>query len=257
MKQIKNNQFTFFTILILFSSSCINSEKNKVLTILNEDSSYQKGAVFKDSIFHGIVKYYDKENKNTGYANFKYGIKNGPSVLYFKSGIISDSLNYVNGLENGFGFKYDSSGKLSFKSFYFQGLNVGHVISYDVNGKIKEYYFNSFEKKLLFSIKQLSDSIFDQQGEEINALVYRSYEQREEKVTLFLYILNPPFYSNHYEIAIFDKNKKIISSKKIETNQCFYEQQIEQLPDGYTYGVVMHKFNSYKHKDDLVIKLIE
>lgn len=257
MKEIKYSQFTFLAILIFFSSSCTKSEKNKVLTVVNEDSSYQKGEVFKDSIFNGIVKYYDKEDKNTGYATFKYGIKTGPGVLYSKLGVISDSLNYVNGLENGFGFKYDSSGKLLFKSFYFQGLSVGHVISYDGAGKIKEYYFNSFERKLLYSVKQLSDSLFEEQAEEINATTYRRYDQKEDKLMLFLYILNPPYHQNHYEIAIFDKNKKVISSKEIVTNECFYEQQLEELPNENTYGVILHKFNSYKHKDDLIIKLIQ
>jgi len=251
------NKFVFLAILIFFSSSCDKSEKNKVLTIVNDDYSYQTGEVFKDSIFNGVVKYFDKEDKNTGYATYKFGIKNGPGVLYSKFGFISDSLNYFNGLENGFAFKYDSSGKLLFKSFYFQGLSVGHVISYNGDGKIKEYYFNSFERKLLYSIKQLSDSIFEEKGEEINAITFRKYDQKEDKLMLFLYILNSPYYKNHFEIGIFDKNKKVISSKEIVTNECFYEQELERLPPEETYGVILHKFNSYKQRDDLIIKLIQ
>ena len=257
MKKININLLAFFASLILMSSSCVDSEKNEVLLIFNKDSSYQKGSIFNDSLYHGVVNLYDKKNKNIGYTNFKYGLKNGPSVLYFDSGIISDSVNYINGLKNGYEFKYDSSGKLLFNCYYHQGLKLGHVIKYDVNGKISEYHFNGFEKRLLYSITQLSDSVFEERGEEINAIVYRTYEQNIEKVMLFLYILNPPYYKNHYEIAIFDTNKKMISSKKIISDHCFYEQELALLPRGNTYGIVMHKFNSYKLKDDLVIKLIQ
>lgn len=257
MIHIKNYHSGYFIFILLVFASCKNFEKNKLIRINDEDGSYMEGEVIKDSIFHGVVKHFDNENNNIGYSNFKYGLKNGPSLAYFKSGIISDSVNYINGLENGFGYKYDSTGRLNFKSFYYHGMPIGHVFNYDEYGNVKEYHFNNFEKKRIYSIKILSDSTFQENGEEINASIYSRYEHGKLEYVVFLYLLNPPFYKNYYEIAVFNKNKKVIFSNRIETNQCFYEQVIEELPNGNSYGIVMHKFNSYKQKDDLVIRLIQ
>lgn len=214
------------------------------------------GKILKDSIFDGIVKYFDKENRNLGFSTFKYGLKNGPSVNYFQSGNKSDSINFKNGLEDGYAYKYDSLGRLLYETYYFNGLAVGGVTEF-TQGKIREYYFMNFERRLIYSIKALSDSTYEEKGKEINAFMYSRSEGTGNKNILFVYLIKPPYVKTHFEIAIFDKNRKILSSKEINSQIFFYEQIVEDLADGNKYGIIFYKYNRYKNKDDLVIRLIE
>lgn len=215
-----------------------------------------KGTIFKDSIFDGVVKYFDKEDRNLGLSTFKFGLQDGPSVKYSQSGTKSDSINFENGLEDGYAYKYDSLGRLSYETYYYKGLAVGGVTEFS-QGKVREYYFTNFERRLLYSIKVLSDSTYEEKGEEINAFIYSRSEGTGNKNILFVYLIKPPYVKTHFEIAIFDKNRKILSSKEIKNQAFFYEQIVEDLADGNKYGVVFHKYNRYKKKDDLIIRIIE
>lgn len=216
-----------------------------------------KGEVIKDSVFNGIVKYFDKSKNFAGFSTFEYGLQDGPSVKYFQSGNKSDSINYKNGLENGDAYKYDSLGHLIYKTYYFNGLAVGGVTKYSSQGKVQEDYFTNFERKIIYDIKALSDSLYEEKGEEINASIYNRSEGLKNNNILFLYLIKLPFVKTHFELAICDRYKKILSSIRIETDSFFYERIIEDLTDGNKYGVVFHKFNKYKQRDDVEIKLIE
>ena len=95
---LKKHSFTIVFIAISSNFySCQNHSLLKTLTIVNKDGSYFKGEVIKDSVFNGIVKYFDKSEIFLGFSTFKYGLQNGPSVKYFQSGNKSDSINYKNG----------------------------------------------------------------------------------------------------------------------------------------------------------------
>lgn len=48
-----------------------------------------------------------------------------------------------------------------------------------------------------------------------------------------------------------------MSSREINSTQCYYEQAIPNLVNGLKYGIVLHTYNSLKKRDDLKIKIIE
>ena len=62
--KLKKHLFTIvFMAISLNFDSCQNHSLLKSLTIVDKDGSYMKGEVIKDSVFNGIVKYFDKSKK--------------------------------------------------------------------------------------------------------------------------------------------------------------------------------------------------
>jgi len=237
--------------------SCVNNKKNEnIVRIKDSNGIISEGKLFADSLFNGRVKYFDSLNNYLGYSTFKYGIKEGVEVAYLKNGNLSDSSFYHNDKQNGFGYKYNGNGKLLYKTYYLNGRPFGHLFEYDTLGNISHYYFINFERKIIFeSFKK--DSVEYQKGELIQANLYSEINGDRQTDYLFLYLLSFPYGQSHYEIAVLDSNNKIISSKRIISTECYYEQAIPSLPNGLKYAIVLHTYNFFKKKDDLKIKIIE
>jgi hypothetical protein len=242
------------TCFICFS--CTNKKNENVVRIKDPKGIISEGKLFADSLFNGKVKYYDSLDNYLGYSTFKYGIKEGVEVGYFNNGNVSDSSFYHDDMQNGFAYKYNRSGKLLFKTYYLNGRPFGHLLEYDSLGNVSHYYFINFERKIIFESYK-KDSVEYQKGELIQANLYSESNGDHQADYLFLYLFSSPYNQSHYEVAILDSNNKIISSKKIISTQCYYQQAIPNLPNGLKYAIVLHTYNSLKKKDDLKIKIIE
>lgn len=245
-----------FIINLLFLTSCMNEDLQKTTRIKGENGIISEGKVFRDSLFDGQVKYYDTLNNYLGYSTFKYGIKEGIEVWYFNNGKVSDSLLYHNNMKNGFASNYNEKGIIKYKSHYLNDRPFGPIYEYDSIGKISHYYFTNFERKIIFeSVKK--DSIEFHRGEMIQANIYTSFDGVKEKEFIFLYLFSSPFITSHYEIGILNSEKEILSSNRILSQDCYYEQELKDLPNGNKYAIILHTYNPLNQKDDLGIRVIE
>lgn len=227
---------------------------NKSVKIKKSDNVIYEGKLIADSLLNGKVKDYDSSDNYFGYSTFKYGKKEGTEVLYFKNGRISDSSIYHNDLQNGFAYKFRENGSLLYKSYYLNGIPIGHVFEYDSIGKVTHYYFLNFEHQIIFELYKVNGDEY-RKGEEIQMNLFSQYPSKNN--FLFLYLFASPFTLRHYEMGILDSSNKIVSSKKIVSSECYYEQELKSLPRGYKYAVILHTYNSYKKRDDIAIEIVQ
>lgn len=227
----------------------------KTLDLVTGKNELARGVVFKDSLFHGIVRYYDTLDNYVGFTTFKYGVEDGPATIYRKN-IITDSVNFKKGFKNGFGFKYDSHGNLVFKSYFYNDRNVGSAYEYDAKGKVKLYYFVNFEGETIYQMK-FEDTSAYVKGSPINAKVYDRIVNGKTKTFLFLYLVTPPDSKSHFEIAVLDSTKKIIISNPVKSTNFYFETELDTIMEGQSHAIVFHRFNKYKRRDDLEISEIK
>jgi hypothetical protein len=241
----------FIIVLIAISLYCCKSE-TRTIEIL-KDGVLSKGQIIDDSLYHGIVRFYGANNENLGYSTYKYGIQNGWSVRY--NGQIKDSVFYRNGYKNGYGYVFKNN-IITYQGYYYQDRNVGGTFRYDSNGNVLHYSFLNFEGKVIYEARY-DDSI--PYVSDTNVFRFNVYDREINGVTkpyLFLYLVFPPHYKCHYEIAQLDSSKKIVDSKKIPEYGFFYDAILESLPAGKSYAIVMYVFNPLKNRDDLFIQEI-
>lgn len=253
---LKNKHVAKVLVHINHFFSCCTEIPQKELVTKTSDGIVIKGKVIADSLYNGRIEYYDSLNQYPGYSNYKFGLKDGVEVSYYLNGKISDSSFYRNGMRNGFAYNFQKTGKLSDKGFYLNGRSFGPAYEYDDNGNIKYFSFVNFERKLIFQSKKI-DSVIYNKDEFINANIYGTSKGGDEIDVLFLYLVLSPFIKSHYELAILNNKKKIISSKRILSNTYYIEQELPDLPEGNKYAVVLYTYNPFKDKDDLIIRIIE
>src|ERR1017187_49829 len=243
-----------FYIIFLLVFSCKIKNNNKNVKITKTDKVTYEGKLIADSLFDGLVKDYDSSGNYFGYSTFKYGIKEGVEVRYFKNGRISDSSFYHNDMRNGFAYKSNDNGNLLYKSYYLNDIPIGHLFEYDSFGNITHYSFLNFEHQIIFELFKIN-GIEYRKGEEIQFNLFSEYPSKNK--FLFLYLFASPFTPRHYEIGIIDSGNKIISSKRIVSSECYYEQELTTLSKGYKYAVILHTYNSFKKRDDIAIEIIQ
>lgn len=236
-------------------SSCSLKSQHNIVKIKGSDGIISVGRFFADSLFDGKVKYYDSLNHYLGYSTYEYGKKDGPEVSYFKDGRISDSSINHDDMRNGFAYKFNEKGLITYKSYYLNDRPFGHAYVYDSIGEITHYYFIDFEQKLIFEAFKV-DSTAYAKGDDIQLNIYSQYSGENKTDFLFIYLFNPPYNKSHYEIGILDSTNKIISSKRIDSGNGYYESELEKLPHGEKYAIILHTYNPYKKRDDLQIKII-
>jgi antitoxin component YwqK of YwqJK toxin-antitoxin module len=243
-----------FSIIFFLLFSCGMKNENRNVRIKKSDNVIYEGKLLADSLLDGKVKDYDSSGNYFGYSTFRYGKKEGVEVRYFKNGRVSDSSFYHNDMQNGFAYKFDENGYLLYKSSYLNGVPFGHLFEYDSIGNIIHYYFINFEHQVIFELYKVNGEEY-RKGDEIQMNLFSEYPSKNN--FLFLYLFASPFTPRHYEIGILDSNKKIVSSKKIISSECYYEQELIPLPKGYKYAVILHTYNSFKKRDDIAIEIVE
>lgn len=250
---MRSGKIIFTIILTLLFISCFDAKKVK--SKINKDNEIMEGNVINDSIYDGKVKFYTSKNEYIGYMTYRLGIEDGPTVNY-KNGKIKDSMTFKNGLKNGFVYVYDSLGKLTDKVFYFNDIQLGYTYSFH-DDKV-EYKFVDFEGKVIYERTSRTDtsSEFDYKGSLMYSKINEESINGSSQIGLFMYIISPPTIKSHYEIAVLDNKNHFVSSQKIITDNCFYTQELPNLPKNQKYALVLYTYNPYKKRDDLQIQIL-
>ncbi len=240
--------------IIFFVLSCGGKTSTNDSRIKEVGNLNFKGKVVMDSLFDGMVKCYDLDGNYRGYSFYKCGLKEGPQIQYYKNGKIADSLLFHHNMQDGFSYQFNESGILAYKSYYLNGLPIGHIYEYDSNGNIIHYSFVNFEHKIIYELYRVNGEEY-REGDEIQMNLFSENSSKND--FLFLYLFDSPFTPRHYEIGILDSTNRILSSETIAQSGCYYERELPHLQNGHKYAVILHRYNSLKKRDNLVIKIAE
>jgi antitoxin component YwqK of YwqJK toxin-antitoxin module len=222
--------------------------------IKRPDQLIYVGNIVLDSLFDGEVKYYDSSGIYLGHASYNCGYKEGVEVNYYKNGMIRDSSFYHNDLQNGFVYQFDRNGTLQYKVYYMNDLPIGHVYEFDQKGDVTRYYFVNFEHKIIYELYKINGEDY-REGDGIQMSIFSKGSSKNN--FLFLYLFASPFTPQHYEFGVLDSNNKVMTTRKIVSEECYYEQELLPLPKGYKYAVILHRYNPFKKRDDIVIQTTE
>jgi hypothetical protein len=191
----------------------------KSKSILFDKNTRAEGQVIRDSIFDGLVKFYDvKSNRLVKEENYKNGVLDGPCSEFYQNGILSIKYEYSNGLVHGHQYLYDTVGRLISENNYYYGLRVGDGIEYGGNG-ISDYNFYSLDNTLLFHISY--DSVKQKKilDLEKNFFFYTQSEYQimdsmhlsKMRKEYLLYLPNPPKFRFDYTLVVVDSMSRVKS----------------------------------------------
>jgi antitoxin component YwqK of YwqJK toxin-antitoxin module len=208
----------YFSFLVLLFSC----KDHKIRRIISDDL-IAEGEISSDTIYNGKIKFYDTAtNKLVIDEVYENGKLNGQRTDYYLNGKIKSIGYWSDDKELGTVSLFDSSGKMSSQENFYYGLQVGSEIEYK-NQKVNEYYFYSFERKVLFYIDY--DSILNVPTKQINNdrfFFYRidsvatisTSDKRLKWNQYFIYLINPPDFHFQYSLCIINKNDSILHLEK-------------------------------------------
>lgn len=205
---------------ILFIVGC--KEKNKIRSIILKDSTRAEGIISKDSIYEGLIRFYDtRTNRLIMECNYKNGIEYGNAKEFYPNGHIAAEYSYENGKLIGFAYFYDTSSKLISKQFTYFDIRAGSSVNY-TNGKVKSYWFYSLDNEALFNLTY--DSLIRKKITELHSdfffYHFKDYTEiantslRNKRKEYFLYTPNPPNYDFRYSLVLIDSSYKVHSELK-------------------------------------------
>lgn len=206
----------FLLIACIASITLIYCNNKK--SIFLENDIRAEGNILNDSIFQGLIKFYDtRTNKLVSQTEYDKGLENGLSTSFYPNGNISSEMNYKDGKLSGYSKFYDSSSKLSNIQYSYYDLNVGPLISFK-DGKPSTFDFYSFDNELLFSLRY--DSIGSKRITDLkkdffffkktNVLI-----DSNAKNEYLIYLVNPPNYHFQYSLCVVNDSFEIIKRLKI------------------------------------------
>lgn len=102
----------------------------------------------------------DVDGKLIMEENYKVGIKNGPTIIFYpKTGKPSELTDYKNGRKNGRWIKYFPDGKISTSGFYVNDTLQGPFQVYDINGQLlmKGQYKNALQEGVWITYDSLGN----------------------------------------------------------------------------------------------------
>lgn len=219
--------------LSLLFIGCKENTLNRI--VYENEKYYEEGHFFKDSLFHGIVRIYNMDGRYTGYTNYSYGVENGVFVNKFSNGLTKDSGLIKNGLMENWAYKFDSVGHLVYKCYYYHGLHFGPNYLFR-NGKIKKFWFLNLEAEEIYSLDYNKNDTLEY-GD------FPCYKMKlmeingSKKVGIRLYLISTPETDIDYEIGIV-KEKKILKSNKIFSDDFFYESNLDMPASGESYAII-------------------
>lgn len=250
------NRIAVISFIFLFAG-CIEKEKrDKKIQIGNYTLV---GNIGKDSILHGAINYYDKDDILVSKTNFINSIPNGASINYFRNGGEKNETNFFYGKENGNSYSFDSlSGMVNYKNCYYYGRLLGSNYLYRPDGKIQEYYFSNFEGENIFycsydnlgRVEKMTNGYFQMN-------VFDVMANDTKKSDLFLYNLQPPHFLFEYKICVEDSNRKIIYMlDSVSKEKIFFERLLPEIREGNKYCIVLTITDSMSNKKNTLIREI-
>jgi hypothetical protein len=240
-------------ISICLFCSC-NKKKQNIVTI-EKDNLIMKGDIINDTIFNDTILYYNLSNTLMESKFFKDGVLNGNDIRYDSNGKVFQTTAYSYGVKNGFNTYYNPSGKMFYRDFYYYNLTVGPVEFFDTSGNIKRFFFANLQNETLMDIDYKNwKGIKEIYNSCINFTSNIAKEDSIDKVSIFLYLINPPKFSFKYSIF---KEKKpsdtdITEVRKIQTDSSFTTVLLPVLPDSERYCVGVDIYDSIIGKRTII-----
>ena len=235
----------FFILLLALTISSCDSKKIKRVKV---DDIIAEGNISKDTIYNGIIKFYDTATKQlVQTANYKEGILDGDRIDYYTTGKRKLQLHYQNGKINGEVKIFDSTGEVfQTQNIYFD-LRVGPSIEYK-NKQVGKYYFYSLENKELVHINY--DSVKGKRIEQLNDTSfffwhyndYSTIESSKPKTDLFIYLPNPPMFNFQYSLCII-------------TNKYDTRHTIKEFTQNKSWEVINLDYSMLRADESFAIKL--
>jgi len=219
-------RFLVFAIIVTIISSCKQNKANstdKVRRFTIEDV-VAEGDISSDSIFNGLIKFYDTTTNNLVIeAYYKNGKLNGKRIDYYLNGKIKNIGFYDNGKQTGTVSYFDSTGQVTSKQDFYYDLKAGSSIQYN-NEKPVKYYFKSLDNEDLFSIDY--DTVFNKEINKINdnsfffwhssdIAAITTTDKKLEGDEYFIYLINPPDFNFQYSLCLINNKDSILRTEKL------------------------------------------
>ncbi len=247
--------FILVFISFFFSSCSVDSKTKK--RRWSKDGYLLEGIISKDSLMNGEIKYYNSKNQIVAIKSFINNIENGYAVNYYTNGKLRDSSNYLNGKKNGSTYHYNSFGKLMYQDYYYYGRPIGQISLYDsLSSKISDFFFVNFEgeTKLHINYSQwagVKDILFDAISLSSNLIGIED----SVKVSLFLYLINPPQFRFDYSLCKQDNDSKQIQEiLPLTNNEIFKQLELPLLNKKNKYLVRLEIYDSILLKKSIIYK---
>ena len=88
--------------------------------------------------YTGFIDTFDEKGVLGARTEFKNGIQDGSSKIYFPNGKLASETTFKNGIQNGIQKDYYENGKVKIETTYKNGQQTGPAKAYDENGKLVE-----------------------------------------------------------------------------------------------------------------------
>jgi antitoxin component YwqK of YwqJK toxin-antitoxin module len=208
------------TWLVLFVCVLFLSCKHRIREI--EYGNYVlKGniqVIGKDTIFDGPIEYFNSHGRIVSRINYSDNKKNGKEISFYANGIPSQESNFYYDYENGISKLYDSMGRLVQQKTYYHGIPVGSIEEFRMD-TFYSYRFENFEGIPLYRCQYDTFGKIVESGNILNYVTNYGIIDGVEKVTVFLYLVDPPHKKISYKL--FDvnlQNKDTILMKTVKSS---------------------------------------
>ena len=183
--------------LVLFYS-CSGKKTRRMLF----DDEYAEGNISKDSIFNGLIRFYDTAtNKLTKEAYYRNDTLDGKRTDYYSNGRINYQGFYKDGLAHGIAQFYDSAGVLTQEQSMYYGLKVGPIVIYE-NDSLSSFTFNDLNNNtlVLFDYDTIQNKAIQKIND--NDWFFWHFIYHVDAVDLFVYTPYPPRFNFKYSLVI-------------------------------------------------------
>ena len=252
MQDIKSIGLLFLVISIF---ACSSSKEKRI----QFENVYAEGEISKDTIFNGLIKFYDTSSNQLLYSsNYANGIVQGARIDYFKNGSIKSKTGFRDGKQSGELLRFDTNGALINRQNFYYDLRYGPSIEYQNNAVIR-YHFYSLENKELLYIDY--DAINVKKTEQINDTNFFFYHFNNKSTSesdsletyLFLYLPDPPNLKFEYSLCIINNDYTIVKSLKLFSNLYYWDTALIDytlLKPGESFAIRLEVDNKFDNDKD-------
>jgi MORN repeat variant len=152
-----------------------------------------------DTIYNGLIKYFDSTNNLTEQALFQNNQRHGASSTYYPNGHIRQLTEYERGYQKGEVLFYDSMGNILQRSYKYFDVDLGPIAWYK-NGTLKAYRFSTFEGIQIYRVDYDDTGKMVESGKCLRYVTSVLKQDDEVRLGVFLYLISPPGKDLTYKI---------------------------------------------------------
>ena len=231
-----SNRFVWHKIIFLILMGAMSNCKNETRSKRKIGDEYVVAKFINDSIYDGVVDFYNLQGKILSSKAYKNGVLNGSAKNFYPNGKVSDSVNYTFGLLNGFHLAFKTNGELEYLDYYTNGLSVGPQIFYE-KGSPHLFYFLNFENTPIYEAHYDSFGKVDKfKGQIINVYPFSAILKSKSACGIFAFMIHPPSVAIKYSVIL--KNSNTNEQRKVadfDVRQVYLDTVLESPPNGYKY----------------------